>query len=689
MRPGRAHVPPADCAWGYTVAVQSPASSTTLANTVAANNMSNNTAVAAPGGKTAGLLSGSGKRTPSGGLHRKRYSSNKNQIKQANGFELPGVKRSRRVVSGGLAVPDAGGDEQKIHEIILSNSSDILQDTKNMSKMTVKMRQAVIVDFVDPNFACLDSMKRFDITGLENGDLPDQAPHQHPSEFKASRATLNRAERVKVTLGTYYIFLERFQRKFTVDKAHKHELVLGWNPVQIIRNELSLDSSGQGSGVPDIYPKLHPLASTAFSHNKRRLIWELNQQQVLADYYWSVANWYLLRGKHGQLVYLAQGVASQGSGGSSQFSSRVTELGSSGRGASLNDSGHSSEGQLLPSFEKNDRPVDPDFELDSRRFGGAMPRFNSVQSKVFADSEDSDVDTSLQNGPDKLTGLSKGASKEWDEQASKDWEARDWQDSDDDEDDEDERSHAHLGYIQPISNLRSRSSSLELTNEDVELAANVVPETSPSQEYLDSSKISLPGHNLFKSTSNRSWPRDDFINDFKRLDADLAVINIHMSVQARKYERAFGLHCPDSANPLAEFTDSYNKCTAAFDMNENLLPIHFSSLTKEIERLNAVKLDINNNYSSKIDGLLSTSDRLVSTINTRLSINLKKINEKIASGNFSNSRLNDFVFQKLFFTVVEYSIVMLLYITWSVLSLLKFGFKVLLIFWRMIKWIFW
>lgn len=232
----------------------------------------------------------------------------------------------------------------------------------------------------------------------------------------------------------------------------------------------------------------------------------------------------------------------------------------------------------------------------------------------------------------------------------------------------------------------------------------------PKIDYLspDQAFEALNNENKIKKTnsgtsrssqsSRKSDVKHNMLNDFKFINANLHLIDNHLSAQKQKYDRLFELdkeytitttspHC----NNVSSFKEQYDKVIKGVEWISTLLPIYLKSLTREVERLNGIKSEIHNDHSDKIDMLLSTSDRLISIINTRLSINLKNINDKLSHTNSTLMIINknEFALNKAAFTLIEYSIIGLLYFIWCVISFFKVIFKIVAITWKIIKWIFW
>ncbi|GMM39013.1 hypothetical protein DASC09_063520 [Saccharomycopsis crataegensis] len=270
----------------------------------------------------------------------------------------------------------------------------------------------------------------------------------------------------------------------------------------------------------------------------------------------------------------------------------------------------------------------------------------------------------------------------------------------------------NIGRDNDLVEFEEDDNSLEPYSETHRSSSNNFEETEERGKETENA-LDNPSHVEDENHSKRqACFRTGLRDEIRSANIRLSLINNHVEIQRYKYSRAFELtkrNGPGSSNssslassPLSsrpenqissvsEFSALYDSTNSSFEWISNLLPIYLKFLTKEIERLSKMKSNLNDNHSDKIDQLLSTADRLISKINTGLSINLKNINEKLS---YSNNRLfkmnSDGLYaQKIFFLVVEYSIIGSLYFIWLTMSFFKLIYKSLALIIKVLQWIFW
>lgn len=121
-----------------------------------------------------------------------------------------------------------------------------------------------------------------------------------------------------------------------------------------------------------------------------------------------------------------------------------------------------------------------------------------------------------------------------------------------------------------------------------------------------------------------------------------------------------------------------------------------------MEEIKSVIHMVNDVYSVKIDTLLSSSDRSISEINASLSLDLRKITEKldyidhsISTNVFHTTLLktktinNGGWIYKVLYSCLENVIVILLRLTWIVVNVYKILRFVVVSLWRFIKFVLW
>lgn len=139
-------------------------------------------------------------------------------------------------------------------------------------------------------------------------------------------------------------------------------------------------------------------------------------------------------------------------------------------------------------------------------------------------------------------------------------------------------------------------------------------------------------------------------------------------------------------------------------INDEHLPAYEQLYLGFMEEIKSVIHMVNDVYSVKIDTLLSSSDRSISEINASLSLDLRKITEKLDQLDFS---LNKNIFKKailkrkgehshnvgliykILYSCLENIIVVLLRVIWIVVNIYKFLRYIVKLIFRILKFIVW
>lgn len=138
-------------------------------------------------------------------------------------------------------------------------------------------------------------------------------------------------------------------------------------------------------------------------------------------------------------------------------------------------------------------------------------------------------------------------------------------------------------------------------------------------------------------------------------------------------------------------------------INDDVLPAYevlYHGFLNEIKSLVHVVNDV---YAVRIDNLLSNSDRSIGEINTSLSLELRKVNEKLDKLNtslFSNIvteklkeselslKLKNSDNNQILYYFLENTIVVLLRVIWIVVNIYKFFMLIIMFFWKIIRFFF-
>ena len=111
-----------------------------------------------------------------------------------------------------------------------------------------------------------------------------------------------------------------------------------------------------------------------------------------------------------------------------------------------------------------------------------------------------------------------------------------------------------------------------------------------------------------------------------------------------------------------------------------------NKLTKAIEYSDAKKTKLLNDYSIRIETLISSTDRILSDINTTLTLRLKILQENMdrfgSLKNIHNQPLSQFLYR-----VLEVCIVMVLWVIWFVFNIVRCGRILVATILKIVRWI--
>lgn len=611
-------------------------------------------------------------------MSRKRYSSNKSQLRKSLGVRLdftslldgsPEKNRSNSRPDS-PAIPDnASGGTVNLSEA----ATEVVPETKRLSNMALDLRRAALADFTDP-LLTQDPLKTYNVLALE-----------HPITF--SKATLVRAERARATLSAHYMQIEHFQRPFRVGDR---DFILGWNPLEVIRSHRRAQKlrSTASTGVS------HPLPLSQMSR-RGRCFWDITNEECLACFNWM----------RDALIRRYE---------TESFDNLNGDFNSSNIGSEV---GHMPSANGIESLEREKAHIS---EIDTSKPSLSLPivkvnNFASAHhSKDNLGSSKSNhrhrhlhphLPTSISLDPNLpsrqrlfLRSRLRRPSKSRDTSSS--GTGLDLSEPLSSADD----SAAPIGgflnvSIEPVSRrIMSRASS---TSSSLGIALAKREEWKQGDKSIIESEEAIND----EASENTGITRQDhdikwnMLEELKTGSVKIKLLLNHREVQKRKYATLLEMHKDNSIGTSvatltvapSELKTLYQAVNTSYEYVSNLLPIYLKFLTKEIERLSKTKSRVSG--SDQIDRLLLLLDRLISQINTKLSINVKNITEKAALSNNSSltSQLNrdDFGLRNLLFTLAEYGIIVFLYFLWLVLSLVKLSQRGILLVLRILRWVFW
>lgn len=598
-------------------------------------------------------------------------------------------------------------------------------------------RKSLMADqnIVDP----INNASNFD----NNGYIRKQEEGQGANAHRITRSTIIRAEKVKSMIGLKYIYLQKsYDWLVTNAETNVHPGVEGvYNPLQVIRNRKIRAKYHE-------YPKLLtiktlPLASNVFSSkNKHRdskrqwkMVWAVELNELISDLSWRQLHWNELKKANGEIWFPT----------STDASIYTSKLGDSKhRGHKLYDklfadtedetnkdnSGKESNNLLAKTSTEsyNDskqhdtkrrshhktHKIKEKIKKHSKGFYYSSP--SSSQSSSFArdalqdNSQVTPVDRQVEKPRDSLvSGLkhSRGDSlmnesnqsgveneneiteelPKWNEKYTKQYVTPSIKVDDNYVGNE---SNILSLQIKPIEHKRDNS---------YERANQMDPYKNEKKEDIEEIENVEEVDDLY--TSEQEHASQEII----AINSDLIYFN---TAQIIKLSYLKNIHPAILTSIHKKLDFIINKQLSeitqlSVNIDDNYISTHemfYSGFLNEIKSLTHL---INDDYSIKIDNLLSNSDRSIGEINTSLSLELRKANEKLDKLNsslFGNIVTNTFKDKdismsftdggnyKMLYLLLENFIVILLRVIWVIANIYRFFRLIVQIIWKIIWHIF-
>ncbi|SCU97678.1 LADA_0H07624g1_1 [Lachancea dasiensis] len=121
---------------------------------------------------------------------------------------------------------------------------------------------------------------------------------------------------------------------------------------------------------------------------------------------------------------------------------------------------------------------------------------------------------------------------------------------------------------------------------------------------------------------------------------------------------------------------------------EKILYEYRNALTEALEECDTWKSKLLNDYAIRVESLISSTDRVLSDINTTLTLRLKQLQEKIDKFG-TLKRMNKEPVQLFLYRVLEVFIVLLFWSIWVVFIILKSAKIMILTLHRLVGWVVW
>lgn len=149
----------------------------------------------------------------------------------------------------------------------------------------------------------------------------------------------------------------------------------------------------------------------------------------------------------------------------------------------------------------------------------------------------------------------------------------------------------------------------------------------------------------------------------------------HSIVKERGIQRRSKVQCDDDMKNVLVSTS-------------NILKTYDRELDKAFRRGNLLASRILNNYSMRVETLISTTDRILSDINTSLTLKLKTFQEDVDKfGNLKMMRAQKLT--KFFYRILEFIIVIALWSIWLVVSIVKWIKYLTILSFKAVIWMIW
>lgn len=573
---------------------------------------------------------------------RRRWSKKYNE-----GFEFdPLISPTNRSSSSSLKSGSTTANDQESKESLLASKNaeeekEKIKEVGQIASVFLEVRKSI--------------MNEYNIDLAHNEHLDVERDKNIPGQIKLkniSRATLQRAEKVKVMLNLYYYYVLNSQRV----TAPKFSGVDGvFNPLQVIRNRRIRKKYHQ---PPKLAIKTLPYASTVFSRSKNKLIWQVDLTELTYDYNWRAQHWHELVNPHGELWFPTE----ESFHHHHHHHHHRPHL----------PHHHSSEKSISNIHDKlfelaDDDSEEPDPEQQQQQHGSSNESSKDDLLEVRSRKRDklaSKIRRRSKSPNKKRHGGSKDHLSEGIEFDKERISA--------------DTSATNLVAIEGNNETYKGNLLNEINIEPIKVNQRATSSASENNGGTGNSTI-----DSIKSPDNDLDVEElrnlnAYLNNLRKLDDLMNFGEHHLAVKEREY-------CA-----LIKFDKVMNKSTKIKN-DANLLK---TSILKNYERLVLDKSqhlehyqnELTNNYSPRVEKLLLLSDRTIGEVNTTLSLEVRKLSERAEKLGPAFKRTGSLI--SLSYWLLENLIVLLLWTIWigfSIGRIIRFPF---LVVWKILKWIF-
>lgn len=587
-----------------------------------------------------------------------------NRYRQSEGFDfdplgggLSSLAKGNRSLSsspksGSTTANDqeSGGSNNNIDSSMLRQNAqseeekEKVKEAGQLASVFLEMRKNIMSDFnID-----LEHNESLDLERDKN--IPGQVRLRN-----ISRATIQRAEKVKVMLNLYYFYVFNTQRE-TQPKFAGVDGV--YNPLQVIRNRRIRKKYHQ---PPKLAIKTLPYASTVFSRSKHKLVWQVDLTELTYDFNWRAQHWHELVNPLGELWFPPE---------------------DDGTGKHHHHHRH----------HDHHHP-----HLSTHHHHSSEKELSYIHDKLFENDATDEYDSSNNSSKDDVTSMATRSRKR-DKLTSKIRRRSKSPYKKKKEQDSKEQLNDGFEYSGERSNADSLGSNLFPMESNGSFKGNLLNDISIEpiknhQRVLSSSDSNGQsndggtGTNITGSSSSKDSDDleieelkalNNYLQKLRKLDDLMNFGEHHLTVKEREYSQLINFQKVIKESEEIRQNTRYLK--------ENVLTKYDGLMNEKSSSLEYYQNELTNNYSPRVDKLLLLSDRTIGEVNTTLSLEVRKLSERLEKLGPSYKRTGSLV--SLAYWLLENLIVLLLWSIWIGFSIGRmFRFFIMLI-WKILKWVF-
>lgn len=459
-----------------------------------------------------------------------------------------------------------------------------------------------------------------------------------------SRSTLIRAKKVAMALDLKYMYILRIHDWTSMSKASSHAEIEGtYNPLQVIRNRKIREKYKEHP--KPLSQKTLPLACNVFSKRNvpgRRpwkMVWLIELDELFYDLTWRTMHWHELKRSTGEIWFPEEKHARN------RIHDRLFKESPTPKRRASGSSGDTVPRNSSPHRHRLRRRV----KQQAKKFYGSTSSYSSDDSSIAVTKSNDKPETKSRSNSQELWSKSRSNSQE-------------------------------LWHLSAESS--SKVEDLNVSKVSFRPVEREPPESKESDLGPVPSHVEGPGVLLIAE------------QNLRYIESGLALkLNYLLKVYP---------HLVTSVNSKLNHI-LHEQCheilRSSVRINDDILPAYENlseGFNNEVKSLMQVVNDV---YAMRTDNLLSTSDRSIGEINTSLSLELRKVNEKLDRLNVSlfssvvsdALRENDLTinlksagdYRALYFCIENF-IVIVLRLIWVTVNIYKLFAGALKLLWKLI-----